>query len=143
MLDSSGDRPVLKSSIITLVIFRSCFLYCLDGLALSLFPALNFQIPLETWLKFELGAAWGDVPVEVRQTFLYGRLLGNVSIAQHFISSTPESHPPLLDRVVAAFVSSFAVLGLKQVCLVTKIDMMYPKNRIKAQLQLSRFISAT
>ncbi|XP_050688141.1 uncharacterized protein LOC126981284 [Eriocheir sinensis] len=74
----------------------------------------SYKIPLETWLEFELGATWGDVPVEVRQTFLYSRLLGNVSLTQHFISSTPESHPPLLDRLVAAFVSSFAVLGLKR-----------------------------
>lgn len=72
-----------------------------------------------TWLEFELRAAWGDVPMEVRQTFLHSRLLRNVSLTQHFILSSPETHPPALDRLVAALVSSFAMVGMKQVTLVS------------------------
>ena len=40
------------------------------------------QVPLEVWVQFEVRAAWGNVPVEVRQTYLYTYLVENVSLDQ-------------------------------------------------------------
>ncbi|XP_045112263.1 uncharacterized protein LOC123505167 [Portunus trituberculatus] len=47
-------------------------------------------VPLGMWVQFELRAAWGSVPVEVRQTYLYTRLMEDVSLDQQLDKQSPE-----------------------------------------------------
>lgn len=48
------------------------------------------KVPIKLWVQFELRAAWGNVPVEVRQTYLYSYLMENVSLDQQLDKQSSE-----------------------------------------------------
>lgn len=69
------------------------------------------QVPLEKWISFELSAAWGEVPLDVRLTYLQLRVL------RDFVTSDESEMPRnvSLGDAIVKMVFVLMEVGLKKV----------------------------
>lgn len=70
-----------------------------------------FQVPLEKWISFELSAAWGEVPLDVRLTYLQLR------VRRDFVGESGGCADLTLGDAIVKMVFVLMEVGLKKVCL--------------------------